>query len=283
MTTDQEHTLRTLLFSIKDAQYEKRTVAFYDVLGWRNKINRAGIDSRKLAELQKIVLMFALFSESATFRAEDVRVSTFSDNVVVSCPVDSTSVGVLFTRLSMVQVRAALSGFLIRGGITIGDIFHDERVVFGPALVKAYAIESEVANYPRLVLDREATELAKHPDLAGFAVDEAGVLFLDPFRIDFWQSTISWLASSSDFRYQDEIREEGDALLQFRIICAGLEQQMKEALVDREYAKIRWLWERLTDEIILCQLPDTVALAFRAKMAKNRSKGKPAKTHRSHR
>ena len=44
-------------------------------------------------------------------------------------------------------------GFLIRGGVTIGQISHSENTCFGPALVRAYQLESQFAFYPRVVLD----------------------------------------------------------------------------------------------------------------------------------
>lgn len=43
-----------------------------------------------------------------------------------------------------------------RGGIAIGDCFHDGTVFFGPALVDAYATESRVAIVPRLLLHPSA-------------------------------------------------------------------------------------------------------------------------------
>ena len=46
-----------------------------------------------------------------------------------------------------------LSGFLIRGGITIGKLYHNatQGVVFGEALVEAYNLESKDAIYPRVI------------------------------------------------------------------------------------------------------------------------------------
>ena len=37
-----------------------------------------------------------------------------------------------------------------RGGVAIGDIYHDDEAVFGPGLVRAYDIESNVAKFPRI-------------------------------------------------------------------------------------------------------------------------------------
>jgi hypothetical protein len=46
-------------------------------------------------------------------------------------------------------------GLLIRGGVCQGEIVASTGVIYGPALVKAYALESEYAVYPRIVVDRE--------------------------------------------------------------------------------------------------------------------------------
>lgn len=44
-------------------------------------------------------------------------------------------------------------GHFIRGGMTIGDIFIDDSMVFGPAIVQAHTLETEFAIYPRIVID----------------------------------------------------------------------------------------------------------------------------------
>jgi len=42
-------------------------------------------------------------------------------------------------------------GFLIRGGVTVGGLYHnDAGVIFGPALIEAVAIEKK-ACYPRII------------------------------------------------------------------------------------------------------------------------------------
>jgi hypothetical protein len=44
-------------------------------------------------------------------------------------------------------------GWMLRGGITIGQLYIDEIMVWGEALVKAYYLEDKVALYPRVILD----------------------------------------------------------------------------------------------------------------------------------
>ncbi len=44
-------------------------------------------------------------------------------------------------------------GWMLCGGITIGQLFIDEVMVWGQALVKAYFLEDKVAVYPRVIID----------------------------------------------------------------------------------------------------------------------------------
>jgi hypothetical protein len=61
----------------------------------------------------------------------EIRYSTFSDNVVITHKVGPKT-QMLIQQLTNFQLGAALPGFLLRGGITIGDVVHDDEVVFGP-------------------------------------------------------------------------------------------------------------------------------------------------------
>lgn len=93
-------------------------------------------------------------------------VSTFSDHIVISYSLEKistitgfdesmTAISVLFNFNQLLTriASAALSiGFLIRGGATIGKLYHAGGVIFGEALVEAYQIESRTSVYPRVVL-----------------------------------------------------------------------------------------------------------------------------------
>jgi hypothetical protein len=86
-------------------------------------------------------------------RGLKTRITTFSDNAVISEPVEGPNFHLLLFRLGYMQVIASWSGLLIRGAVTIGDIVHDDSIVFGPALNRAYELESQQAIYPRIILD----------------------------------------------------------------------------------------------------------------------------------
>src|ERR1700756_3728702 len=55
-------------------------------------------------------------------------------------------------RMGMIAARAFALGFLIRGGIALGGLYHSSDIVFGEALIDAYRLESKVAVYPRILI-----------------------------------------------------------------------------------------------------------------------------------
>lgn len=90
----------------------------------------------------------------------EANVTSFSDNIVISMPLcKNTKNGMPWdVTLHMIQQhvsrlfsRALACGFLIRGAIDVGELYHAKHMVFGQSLVDAYLNESK-AIYPRIVL-----------------------------------------------------------------------------------------------------------------------------------
>jgi hypothetical protein len=66
----------------REVSYGRRVVAFYDVLGWRSHIKRAGQKATDISLLRRLILKTARATRIE--KGLDLRVSTFSDNVVIS-------------------------------------------------------------------------------------------------------------------------------------------------------------------------------------------------------
>ncbi len=59
----------------------------------------------------------------------------------------------LVINLAYIGALLIEKGILFRGGLTIGNIIHNENgTVFGQALIDAYQLETKSAKYPRIVL-----------------------------------------------------------------------------------------------------------------------------------
>ena len=147
------------------ASYEKHLVAFVDLLGFREALRdekRSDKILQLLTSISEFKGEFLIESMPADRgRSTEVRpaISAFSDNVVISYPVKTLAEHGLSTVLAMhllqnlvsyIAWRAFEVDLLVRGGISIGDLYHKKDVVFGPALVEAYETEQTVSIYPRI-------------------------------------------------------------------------------------------------------------------------------------
>lgn len=160
--------------------YENRLVAFFDILGWKNEIAAAGDDARRIARLAAAVRMFN--ANAATVGDAGARLTTFSDNVVFSKPFAEGDVQWLLQGLATTQLGLAVQGFWMRGAVTVGLLHHDEHIVFGPALNRAYHLESKVARYPRILLDQQVLASPTGTDFMDIGEES----FIDPFSPRFW-------------------------------------------------------------------------------------------------
>lgn len=73
----------------------------------------------------------------------------------------------------------------IGGLIVIGDIrYHDDKnLLFGPALIHAYELESKHSIYPRFILDTKIIDLIKGDiKWMDLSIDVDGHYYVDPFK-----------------------------------------------------------------------------------------------------
>lgn len=47
------------------------------------------------------------------------------------------------------------TGLLLRGGITSGDMYVQDDIIFGPALTEAYLLEEKNAKVPRIIIRKK--------------------------------------------------------------------------------------------------------------------------------
>jgi hypothetical protein len=166
-----------------ELHYERRLVAYFDVLGWRADIEQAGADPRRLGRLALVVRAFSALAVPHEGRHVEARLSSFSDNVVFSIPFGHEQAAWTLRNIAVIQLGLAMIGFWIRGGVTVGSLYHDDKIVFGPALVRAAAIESEEAGNAVVLLDHASDELVAFNER--FIAVEGGRRFLDPYTAAF--------------------------------------------------------------------------------------------------
>lgn len=214
----------------KPTGYEERYCLFLDILGFQSHIDetvnpkedskRPMTFSRLKAALNKIsdgVNYREVVEVSGQLQPSSRRVTQFSDSIVVSYLKDEphgSGVSSIILDVHRLQLELVASGILLRGAITSGRLYHDQNLVFGPALNEAVALE-KLANYPRVILDglileecglRRATRAAKKIDRSRsissmVTEDFDGLFYVDYFNVhpdDFgedWDELRNYLES----------------------------------------------------------------------------------------
>jgi len=170
--------------------YEERIVVFFDVLGWKSHVLSAGDDPQKighLAIIPKILKIEQVLKASEPNSLSGARITSFSDCCVLSIPYHEESLPNVIYGLSNTFIGCALMGFLLRVGVTAGKLHHENNVVFGPAMNRAYELESN-GKYPRIVIDANISSLMNlkiHPNM--LAIDKIGS-FVNPYEWSFINS-----------------------------------------------------------------------------------------------
>lgn len=148
--------------SDKEYKTSEYVVAFIDILGATNAIMKQ--TDASLDVIHKIyenaIKTFSKF-QMADFKRPQVKI--FSDNIVVAVPYDkdhrkNDALYAVAVMSSALQANFLAHGWLTRGGISAGDFFVDDVMVWGTALVRAYKLESTVAYFPRVVIEPTLAE-----------------------------------------------------------------------------------------------------------------------------
>jgi hypothetical protein len=181
--------------------YQTALVTYVDLLAFRNLIERSKKNPAVVVEIIETLERFHRKLVPPVERRDPqsspgrLASRNFSDHIV-RCKFlpDVTDIGRYandeYVFLSEVQMQLAVRGILVRGGVCVGNLYVDE-VIFGPALVKAYALESEYAIYPRIVCDRDLIHPKRKRDTEKYdnrfvSQAEDGAYFIDYLKAQCW-------------------------------------------------------------------------------------------------
>lgn len=138
----------------KVIDYENRLTLFIDFLGFKDIVEKTSTDNEALNKL--VAALEDAASTAKIGNKSDFHVSQFSDCLVISYKVkNEAALFEIVNKLSLIVVRITGQGYLLRGGLTFGKLYHSDKAVLGPAMNRAYFLESEVAKCPRVILDPE--------------------------------------------------------------------------------------------------------------------------------
>lgn len=170
--------------------YENRIVAFIDILGFGALVEESAeninVAQRILSALTSMLpenlqkeaeatlnydripadevaaaeATLAKFNENVK-KSYQIDISFFSDCIVLSTLTDNVmSKQMLLDIVGKFSMRLwSENRLLLRGGLTVGKLYHiNGGPVFGPAMNRAYYLESKLAKNPRILIDSECVE-----------------------------------------------------------------------------------------------------------------------------
>ncbi len=140
-------------------------VCFVDILGFSNIVTKACNEKSGNELLKKLHNAINNNMEFISPYFEGYsELKMFTDNIAIGVPIygdGESQLGGVFLGFAFYQLSLALEGFFIRGGITIGEYYADDKMAFGLPIIEAHTLESEVANTPRIILGNIAVEYVK--------------------------------------------------------------------------------------------------------------------------
>jgi hypothetical protein len=130
------------------ADYQKRLVAFVDILGFKSMIGQ--VDAGYLEPEAISDILLTIRSNARVARRHFA--TNMSDSIVMSAPLTTGGLKSIIVSLEILTRRLLRSGIFLRGAVTVGSIFHNEHSVFGQGLIDAFQLESTSAIYPRILI-----------------------------------------------------------------------------------------------------------------------------------
>lgn len=173
-----------------DRKTEKYIVAYLDLLGITNRIHSIEYQELAMNKLHNLYTFSMRLTEEIQIEEfKEIKFKIFSDNIIIAKKVSEESEQAVKDIRSLLmcaghfqELAASDSvGWMLRGGITIGNLFIDDTMVWGDALVKAYSLEDKIANYPRVIIDDiVVNEIVKNQNLSDYVrQDFDGLYYLN--------------------------------------------------------------------------------------------------------
>lgn len=181
--------------------------ALLDVLAYRHLLKRDRESGRLdfQNDLAAALRVFESINEAV------FRVQAISDTIIMTC-VDHENFPAFLDLLRSVFVAFLRQGLFVRGGIAYSRHFQNRHLTYSHAVARAYELESQLAVYPRIVLDSNIVEMYEAgsglPPIRSLLCIENGVFFLDVLRDDNWTEAYECAkriyAASADVLRSDE-------------------------------------------------------------------------------
>ena len=171
--------------------------AYMDILGAKKHIESEESENylNKIQELYAETIGMIKPNVDNIFYLRNTKFKIFSDNIVIAIPkeiymdtsLNATKSYYIMMFAAFFQILAIKHSFLVRGSIAVDDLYIDDDFVYGKALTKSYKLESEIAIYPRIIINPSDIHLFTKSDIQRDAIkkDDANIYYVNPFEFYF--------------------------------------------------------------------------------------------------
>jgi hypothetical protein len=144
---------------------------FLDILGFSELIkeaNNKGSSNDLLKRFSDVFENSYFFlgdisiNSDSYFGDGNIYIKSFTDNIVIALDIESGhgegEFGSMLISCSNFQLVMALEGYFVRGAFVRGELYLDDRIVFGNAILDAFDLENKVARDPIIILSDEVLD-----------------------------------------------------------------------------------------------------------------------------
>lgn len=256
----------------EEVKYENRLVAFIDILGFSEIVKQSKDNNDKINLIYSVLKYLKDWETSKNWDLKSIEIeedaqikgvksfdissktnsTSFSDSIVVSVSVENNlneMTSTLIANLAYIGAILIEQGILFRGGLTIGDIIHNEfGTVFGQGLIEAYLLESKSAKYPRIILSDKLIEQLNYPlktKKNRYPYHQYIKRFEDGC-VGMHQMNYYQVVQNSTLITQEKLTKSLNKIR--RVIIAGLDLSFEKTQV---YEKYKWLANQYEKLVIL--------------------------------
>jgi hypothetical protein len=238
-----------------NTEYEPRYCAFIDILGFTQLVKEVGGQKLSFNFIRELLERLhnppKLEVGLLTYALTDFRAQSISDAVAISTKAEVTGFMQIADSISQLTLDLLSQGYFMRGAIVKGNLYHDNRVVFGDALVSAGHMERTVAVYPRIVVSRQVAAEAMQNDLLGkFAVLRLRQANDGPYYIHTLSAFQKFLEHIKTLDFGQDV--DAESLQYWSAIQMKIIERFQEAVDEpRHFEKIQWFaryWNEIADE-----------------------------------
>ena len=173
----------------------KHIIAYLDFLGTTKRIENEKDNSHlefiinSFTEISQIIEKNNKSNRTHNYLTK-LKYRSFSDNILFVISANESKMlladafDLILELVSMLCFKAIQNGKLVRGGITIGNIYVDNFTAYGKGLLRAINLEEDIAYYPRVLVDNSIEDYLnkEYLESSKTLLDSDSLRFVNIFR-----------------------------------------------------------------------------------------------------